>query len=89
VAVGYPQPARCRPVPPVRGPGQLTRVGPAPLSRIPARAGSATPVARSACRCVRTGLPHRTDSRGRVFVVGLEAEAAHPHSPATAAGAQS
>jgi zinc/manganese transport system ATP-binding protein len=30
-----------------------------------------------------------TDSRGRVFVVGLEAEAAHPHSPATTAGAQS
>jgi zinc/manganese transport system ATP-binding protein len=30
-----------------------------------------------------------TDSRGRVFVVGLEAEAAHPHSPATALGAQS
>ncbi len=30
-----------------------------------------------------------TDSRGRVFVVGLEAEAAHPHSPATVPGAQS
>jgi len=30
-----------------------------------------------------------TDSRGRVFVVGLEAEAAHPHSPVTPAGAQS
>ena len=30
-----------------------------------------------------------TDSRGRVFVVGLEAEAAHPHSPATVSGAQS
>jgi len=30
-----------------------------------------------------------TDSRGRVFVVGLEAETAHPHSPATPAGAQS
>jgi zinc/manganese transport system ATP-binding protein len=30
-----------------------------------------------------------TDSRGRVFVVGLEAETAHPHSPATAAGAHS
>ncbi len=29
-----------------------------------------------------------TDSRGRVFVVGLEAEAAHPHSPATVPGAQ-
>ena len=30
-----------------------------------------------------------TDSRGRVFVVGLEAETAHPHSPATPSGAQS
>ena len=30
-----------------------------------------------------------TDSRGRVFVVGLEAETAHPHSPSTPAGAQS
>jgi zinc/manganese transport system ATP-binding protein len=30
-----------------------------------------------------------TDSRGRVFVVGLEAETAHPHSPASPAGAQS
>ena len=30
-----------------------------------------------------------TDSRGRVFVVGLEAEAAHPHSPAATTGAQS
>jgi zinc/manganese transport system ATP-binding protein len=29
-----------------------------------------------------------TDSRGRVFVVGLEAETAHPHSPSTPAGAQ-
>jgi zinc/manganese transport system ATP-binding protein len=30
-----------------------------------------------------------TDSRGRVFVVGLEAETAHPHSPATPSGTQS
>jgi len=30
-----------------------------------------------------------TDSRGRVFVVGLEAETAHPHSPSTPAGVQS
>ncbi len=30
-----------------------------------------------------------TDSRGRVFVVGLEAETAHPHSPSTPAGGQS
>src|SRR5215475_14596402 len=30
-----------------------------------------------------------TDSRGRVFVAGLEAETAHPHSPATPPGAQS
>jgi zinc/manganese transport system ATP-binding protein len=30
-----------------------------------------------------------TDSRGRVFVVGLEAETAHPHSPATPSAAQS
>jgi zinc/manganese transport system ATP-binding protein len=29
-----------------------------------------------------------TDSRGRVFVVGLEAETAHPHSPATPTGGQ-
>jgi zinc/manganese transport system ATP-binding protein len=30
-----------------------------------------------------------TDSRGRVFVVGLEGETAHPHSPASPAGVQS
>ena len=30
-----------------------------------------------------------TDSRGRVFVVGLEAETAHPHSPAAPSGAPS
>jgi zinc/manganese transport system ATP-binding protein len=30
-----------------------------------------------------------TDSRGRVFVVGLEAETAHPHSPTSPPGAQS
>jgi len=30
-----------------------------------------------------------TDSRGRVFVVGLEAETAHPHSPAASSGAPS
>jgi zinc/manganese transport system ATP-binding protein len=30
-----------------------------------------------------------TDSRGRVFVVGLEAETAHPHSPTSPAGVQS
>jgi zinc/manganese transport system ATP-binding protein len=30
-----------------------------------------------------------TDSRGRVFVVGLEAETTHPHSPASPPGAQS
>ena len=30
-----------------------------------------------------------TDSRGRVFVVGLEAETAHPHSPASPPDAQS
>jgi len=30
-----------------------------------------------------------TGSRGRVFVVGLEAETAHPHSPATPSGAPS
>jgi zinc/manganese transport system ATP-binding protein len=30
-----------------------------------------------------------SDSRGRVFVVGLEAETAHPHSPTSPAGGQS
>ena len=30
-----------------------------------------------------------SDSRGRVFVVGLEAETAHPHSPSAPPGAQS
>ena len=29
-----------------------------------------------------------SDSRGRLFVVGLDAETAHPHSPASPAGAQ-
>jgi zinc/manganese transport system ATP-binding protein len=29
-----------------------------------------------------------TDSRGRLFVVGLEAETAHPHSPSSPPGAQ-